>query len=189
MTFFLPYAAVILLRVLGPLFILKKPFWGFAFAIFLDAVDMELIKALGPVFDANFVIDFAAYHRLDKFLDLFMNSVALYASFSWTEVLAKRTASILYAVRFVGVALFEIFAIKQILFFFPNLFEFFFLFYAYVQRFLPDFRIATGKRLALILFLLLVPKLAEEYLLHFLNAAPLAHFKHDVLGWPRTPAD
>lgn len=114
-----------------------------------------------------------------------MSSLALYVAFSWSETLARNTSVVLYALRFIGVLLFEIFNLRVMLLFFPNLFEFFFLFYAYMQVFHHDFLIQNYKRLALILILLAIPKLVQEYILHVLEARPWVHFKYDVLKWPR----
>lgn len=177
------------IRIIVPLYILKNPFWGMFASVLVDGADMELTKFLGASFEPGFVINFATYQSRDKILDLYMSSLALYTSFSWREILASNTSLVLYLWRFLGVLLFEITKIRIFLFFFPNLFEFFFLFAAFTNQFMPAFRIQNGKRLAIILLLLLVPKLAEEYLLHIKEAAPWAHFKHDILGWPKTPAD
>lgn len=185
----MPQLIVTSLRLLVPLYILKNPFWGMVLAVLLDGFDMELMKLIGFGLDPNFFLDFGLYQRMDKLLDTYMSTIALSVSFAWAEVLAKRTNVSLYLIRLVGVILFEVTQIRILLFFFPNLFDFFFLFYAYCLRYRPQFRIQNFKRLALILIILAIPKLVQEYILHIKEAVPWAHFKHDILGWPRTPAD
>lgn len=185
----MPQLIVTGLRLLIPLYIFKKPFWGMVLAVLLDGIEMELLKFLGFWLDPNFFLDFGPYQRMDKLLDTYMSTIALFVSLSWPELLAKRASEALYLIRLVGVILFELTQIRILLFFFPNLFEFFFLFSAYMQEYFPNFRFQNRKRLGLILFLLLIPKLAEEYLLHILEARPWTHFKHDILNFPRTPFD
>jgi len=67
------------------------------------------------------------------------------------------------------IILFEATNIRMFLFFFPSLFENFFLFYAAAQQFFPQYEL-TGRRLALWLAVLLVPKMVQEYFLHYQRA-------------------
>ena len=175
---------ILIIRLAIPLLILRRPFWGMVAAVLADGADMEFLKLLGPQFDSSFAIDFEDYQHRDKLLDIYMSSLALYSSLAWSEALARRTNLALYLWRFLGVVLFELTNVRVILLYFSNLFEFFFLFYAYTREYRADFRILNFKRLALILFILLIPKLGEEYLLHVLEARPWVYIKHDVLGWP-----
>jgi hypothetical protein len=71
----------------------------------------------------------------------------------------------------IGVVLFEITHTRVLLFVFPNLFENWFLFWAARNRYFKKFQLTT-KRLFIVLFILLVPKMAQEYLLHYMQATP-----------------
>ena len=57
-------------------------------------------------------------------------------------------------------------------------FEFFYLYYAAAKRFVPKLVPRTLSQLLLILFLLLIPKLAQEWILHFALWSPWEWFKH-----------
>lgn len=68
--------------------------------------------------------------------------------------------------RLIGVALHELTDERLFLFFFPNLFEFWFIFYAGVRRFRPDYTLTPRRALGW-LALLLAPKMTQEYALHY----------------------
>lgn len=182
-------AIIILLRLLVPLAILKNPFWGMVAAVLADGLDLELWKWLGLALEPNFSLSFAAYQLQDKILDTYLSTIALVPAGRWPEAIARRTGWALYIFRLGGAGIFTLTHQRVWLFVFPNLFEFFFLFYAWVVQYRPSFEIRNAKRLAAVLLLLLIPKLAEEYVLHLANAAPWIYFKHDLLGWPRSPFD
>lgn len=176
---------MVLTRLLVPLYIMRRPFWGMMAAVAVDGFEMEFLKGLGIVFNHSSAINFETYQVRDKILDLYMSSIALYKSLDWGEILARKAAIFLYVWRFIGVVLFELSQIRPLLIFFPNVFEFFFLFVAYKMLYQPDYRFGTAKRLALTILVLAIPKLVQEYILHIRGAVDWAHFKYDVLGWPR----
>ena len=159
---------VVLLRLIVPLAIFRWPLWGTVVALLLDAGDVVLID----VFKMG---DFADYSRLDKALDTYYLTFALLVSLKW-HGLAKKTSIILFFYRLVGVILFEITHARILLFIFPNLFENWFLFWAARNRYFKKFQL-TAKKLAVILVALLIPKMAQEYLLHFTEATPWNWFQ------------
>lgn len=65
-----------------------------------------------------------------------------------------------------GVLVFEFTGARVALLLFPNLFELFFVFRLVADRFAPAYEL-TPRRVALSLAVLLVPKLAQEYVLHY----------------------
>ena len=75
-------------------------------------------------------------------------------------------ASALFAYRTIGVVVFEVTDERAILLLFPNVFEWFFLLQLWLLRFRPAY-ILTPQRAAMWTAVLLVPKLAQEYLLHY----------------------
>lgn len=154
---------VIALRLIVPLGIWRFTFWGTVVALLLDGADVILIDVIK-------LGDFQNYALLDKILDIYYLSFCFVISLKW-QSLAKKTSIFLFVYRLIGVILFEITHIRVLLFVFPNLFENWFLFWAARNRYFQKFEL-TAKRLALILFLLLVPKMAQEYLLHFMQATP-----------------
>ena len=117
------------------------------------------------------------YHSLDKLLDLYYLGLEAWVSLRWTERLPRLASFTLYVYRVVGVALFEVLGWRALLFFFPNLFENWFLFYLVRSRFFPSLRLDTWPRLLGWLLVLYLPKLGQEYLLHISEVQPWAWLK------------
>lgn len=149
---------VIAIRLVVPLSILRWPLAGALLAVAADALDIIAIQLL----DFGGVGD---YHRLDKFLDGYYLTLEVAVAQSWPS-LYRRTATVLYAYRMLGVVLFEVTNARVLLLVFPNLFENVFIFYLVVVRFFPSYPL-TRRRLALWLGVLLIPKLTQEYILHY----------------------
>ena len=91
---------------------------------------------------------------------------AFLISLKWENILVKRVATFLFLWRSLGVILFSLTNFRIFLFFFPNLFEFFYLYYliskGYFPRLLPD----SFPKLLISLIVLGTLKLFEEYFLH-----------------------
>lgn len=149
---------IIVLRVLLPLTILRWPLAGGILALAADALDIVFASLvdLGGLWQ---------YHNLDKYLDTYYLALEAIVAQRWTA-LPRWTATLLFAYRLTGVVLFEVTNIRLFLFFFPALFENFFLFYAALLRFFPEYNL-TPRRLAFWLAILLVPKMVQEYVLHY----------------------
>lgn len=177
MYYFVPLA-VIIIRLLAPFLILRKPFWGMLLAIAADASDVIIMDAFGWGFLAG-----RNYHLLDKFLDTYYLAFAFYASLAWQEVLARRVSVILFFWRLLGVIVFEITHLRQIIFFAPNIFENFYLLVAGLRQFFPKFRIDTAKRVAIIFVIAAVPKIIQEYIMHFLEFPTWPFIKHNIFRW------
>ncbi|RMD67648.1 hypothetical protein D6817_00845 [Candidatus Pacearchaeota archaeon] len=160
-------AVVLLLRLIVPLSIFRWPFWGTIVSAIVDALDVVLVDFIG-------MGSFAHYHNLDKILDLYYLSFAFIVSLRW-EALARNTSIVLYIYRLIGSLLFEITGARILLFIFPNMFEMFFWFEAWRQRYKPKWKL-TKKRLAITLLIMLIPKMIQEYILHFLELKPWADY-------------
>ncbi len=93
----------------------------------------------------------------------------------------RRTSLALFLYRLIGVILFEATGVRKLLFFFPNLFEHWFLFVEARKCFFPALRLDTPGRIAVTLALLYVPKFGQEWVLHFAQAQPWGWFKATVL--------
>ena len=156
---------VICIRLLVPLLIFRWPLFGGIAAAFADLIDVVLTTLIGQGDFTN-----ANYSYIDKALDTYFLAIMLIVSLKW-EMLAKKTCIALFAIRTVGVVLFEMSGIRMLLFFFPNLFLLFYLFWAARNRFFPGF-VLTTKKLTVILIVLLIPKLIQEYLLHIVEVHP-----------------
>jgi hypothetical protein len=152
---------IVLIRVLVPFTILRWPLAGGLLALVADALDIVLASLidLGGLWQ---------YHELDKYLD------AYYLAFEWAaaqrwEELGRRAATVLFAYRVIGVFLFELTGTRVFLFYFPNLFEYYFLVQAAARQFLPGYQL-TPRGLLVILAVLVPPKMVQEYFLHYQRA-------------------
>lgn len=80
----------------------------------------------------------------------------------------------------IGVALFELTDKRIMLFLFPNLFENWWLYVVIVTQFFPALTPRSVRTAVAPLGLLLVPKMGQEYLLHFAEAQPWDWMKRNV---------
>ena len=87
----------------------------------------------------------------------------------------------LYVYRAVGVVPFETTDTRVLLFVFPNLFENWWLYVVIVARFFPRLYPNSLKSVAIPMILLLIPKMGQEYLLHYQEAEPWDWPKHHLL--------
>ena len=172
---------IVVLRILLPLTILRWPLAGGIIALLADALDIVLASLvdLGGLWQ---------YHNLDKFLDTYYLGLEAIVAQRWTA-LPRWTATLLFGYRLIGVVLFEATNIRLFLFFFPALFENFFLFYAVLLRFFPEYNL-TPRRLAYWLAILLVPKMVQEYVLHYqqwlddvVAVEVIEDVARTILGW------
>ena len=158
-------------RILGSLPVLFFPFPGAIFAMLIDNFDVLLKGTL----DEGGVRD---YHSFDKWLDLLYMVTFLIVALRWQGV-ARNIAVGLFVYRMIGVAAFEVTQNRDVLIFFPNLFEFWFVFVAGIKFFRLDeqwrgeprhgglvpFRYEGGQ-LAAVFAVMLAIKLPQEYMLH-----------------------
>ncbi len=166
---------VIGLRLVVPLLILRSPLAGGIAAMVLDALDVVLIEAIGlGGFGGH-------YPELDKALDSYYLSLEVIVALRWDSPYARLPAVALFAYRGVGVVLFEVTHARVMLFIFPNLFENWWLYCAVVARFWPGLYPRTTRTVAVPLVLLLIPKMAQEYLLHYAEAQPWDWIKTHIL--------
>ncbi len=166
---------VIALRLLIPLLILRNPLVGGLAAMAIDALDVVIIELIGLGGFGDH------YAQLDKLLDTYYLTIELYVAWSW-EIWAKAPAVFLYVYRVIGVILFEITGTRWLLLVFPNMFENWWLYCVIVARFFPSIYPRSYKTVAIPMVLLLIPKLAQEYLLHFAEVQPWDWIKRNILG-------
>ena len=149
---------IAVVRVVGSLPVLWWPFAGGVLAVLVDFSDLFMMNLL----DFGGVRD---YQTFDKWVDQVYMIAFLVVALRWTGV-PRTVAVALFAYRIVGVVVFEITAWRGILLFFPNVFEFWFLFVAATLRFKPDY-VITWRRAAVWLAILLAVKEFQEYALHW----------------------
>lgn len=145
-------------RLLGSLPVLRWAFVGGLLALLADLSDLFLMNLI----DLGGVRD---YQRFDKWLDQVYMLTFLMVAWRWQG--APRTVAIaLFAYRMVGFFAFGLMGNRDLLLFFPNLFEFWFLFAAGLNHWKPDFEYSRG-RVAMWGAGLLAVKLFQEYALHW----------------------
>jgi len=155
-----PEVAVVgLYRILGSLLVLRWPFWGAIVAIGVDLTDLLLFDLISGAAAP------AYYQSFDKWADQVYLLAFLVVAVRDFRPLEKRIAVGLYLFRLAGFVAFELGAPREILFAFPNLFEFWFVAVVAVAHFRPAFT-WTPARAAAVLAALLVAKLAQEWALH-----------------------
>ena len=114
-------------RIFASLIVFKFNFFGAILVILIDFSDLFMMNliSLGGVRN---------YQLLDKFLDLFYIGYFLLITLRWDKTL-RNISILLFIFRILGFILFEFFQNRIILFIFPNIFEFWFLWY-YVTIFI-----------------------------------------------------
>jgi len=162
---------IAIVRVLGSLPVLVWPFPGGVLAVLTDLSDLFLKDSL----DLGGVRD---YQEFDKWCDQVYMATFLVVALRWPAA-PRNIAVALYAYRMAGFVTFEVTQERDLLIFFPNVFEYWFLFVAGVRFFRLDagtgrvgslgglfpFRYSAGQ-LTAVLPVLLAAKLAHEYMLH-----------------------
>ncbi|MCH7484511.1 MAG: hypothetical protein IIA90_05105 [Chloroflexi bacterium] len=162
---------IAVVRVAGSLPVLVFPFPGAIIAMLVDQSDLFMMNLLheGGVRD---------YQEFDKWLDQVYMVTFLVVALRWQGT-PRNIAVGLYAYRLIGFATFEVSQERDVLIFFPNLFEFWFVFVAGAKflrldeqwrgephlRGLVPFRYGRGQ-LAAVLPVMLAIKLFQEYVLH-----------------------
>lgn len=167
------------LRLFLPITILRWPFWGLLLAIAADTTDIIIVEALGSEFGTA-----QRYQIFDKFFDLYYLALAFWVTRQWSEPLARRWAAALFLWRMSGLAVFEATHIRQLIFFAPNIFENFYILVAGLKQFFPTVQVGRKKRLIVLLLIAAVPKIAQEYLMHYLEFPTWSFIKHNIFRWP-----
>ena len=171
-------ALIVVVRGLVPLLVLRWPFWGALLCIAGDGFDTFVIDLLRTdVFEGH-------YHTVDKFFDTYYLSVEAWVVWRrWTDVLARRTGLALYLLRLTGVILFEITQVRQLFFIGANIFENFYIYVAGRLEMDRSYRIKDVRRLVLILLFVGVPKLLQEYVMHYRESQTWRFVRTHILRW------
>lgn len=153
-------------RILGSLPVLRWPFYGAIVAILVDQSDLFLMNLihLGGVED---------YQTFDKYLDQVYIGLFMVVAWRWSGV-ERNVAGGLFAYRFLGFVAFELTQSRGLLLFFPNLFEFWFLFIAARRQYGIEARMPLALRvderwnrpLFAVLAALVTLKMFQEYAIH-----------------------
>ena len=123
-------AIVIILRLVVPLLMFRWPVGGMFAAIMADNIDTILIQIIGHG-------TFENYTLTDKLLDLYMLVVFAYFCLTWENKVARFTGVALFWYRLIGVIVLSEANDRSLLFFFPNVFEFFFIYQSVTLKWWP----------------------------------------------------
>jgi hypothetical protein len=148
---------IAIVRIAGSLPVLRWPFYGAVLAILVDQSDLFMMNLI----DLGGVKD---YQTFDKYLDQVYLFCFLVVAMRWRGW-DRNVAVGLYAYRFIGFVAFEVTQSRGLLLFFPNLFEFWFLFVAARQEFGLEEKL-KGPVLGVILVGMAGVKLFQEYAIH-----------------------
>ena len=171
---------VIGMRLIVPVTILRWPLPGAVGSAALDAADVILVDLLAKPLRTR--AEFGpGYARIDKWLDSYYLAIEAVESRRWPEVLERRIALALVAHRLVGVVAFDATGDRRLLMAFPNLFENFYWYVLVRRRWAPGRALTGIGEAARVLALLLVPKLAQEWLLHVAEVHPW-QLTRDAIG-------
>ncbi|MBI2052702.1 MAG: hypothetical protein HYT34_00460 [Candidatus Ryanbacteria bacterium] len=172
---------VMLARLLIPFTIFKWPLGGAILSIIADASDVMIFQVTGYGYFDYFGPN--TYHNLDKFFDIYYLFFEFLVARRWANMFARRTATFFFGLRFAGIVLFEITKIRWILVIAPNIFENFYIFWTVALKWFKNFKLETYSRLFIILFIVGAPKIAQEYLMHYVYVDQTWNFIRDNLFW------
>ena len=167
---------VVLMRLVVPLSIFRWPLAGILLSIAADASDVMIFEVTGYGFFGGM------YHHLDKVFDIYYLFFAWLVARKWHDVLARRTAALLFWWRALGVAAFELTGWRPIFLIAPSIFENFYIFRAVAVKIKPSFAF-TARSMLIALLMVGIPKIAQEYVMHFKYIDQVWNFIRDYFFW------
>ena len=148
---------IAIIRVAGALPVLHWAFAGALIAIAVDLSDLFQMNLLNLGGVSN-------YQALDKWLDASYMITFFIVALRW-QGLSRTIAVTLFGFRVVGFVIFELTGERWVLIVFPNAFEFWFLFIAWVRHYKPTLQLDS--RMALLCLIPVIAlKEAHELILH-----------------------
>ena len=171
------FLLILAVRGIVPLFVFRWPFWAALACIPADAFDSIIQDAL----DVHPLE--GHYHNVDKAFDIYYLGIEAIVAARWPDFLARVTAVALFGLRFAAVILFELTDSRGLFLLGPNIFENFYLFVAGMKTIDARYRIASGLELAVIVTFVGAPKVLQEYVMHYREAATWEFVKENILQW------
>jgi hypothetical protein len=172
------FLGVLATRLLVPLAIPRFPLPAILASLVIDAVDQT-------VFQTFTTLDLAGYQGYDKALDIYYLSVAYLATMrNWTNLTAFEMSRFLYYYRLVGVLLFELSQVRALLLFFPNTFEYFFIFYEAVRLRWNPRRLTAAAVIGAAFAIWVFIKVPQEYWIHIAQLDVTDVIKLRLFGVP-----
>ena len=159
MLFELGPAIVIILRLVVPISMFRWPVGGMFAAIMADNIDTILISIIGHGAFENYTLT-------DKLLDTYLLVIFGFFSLRWEDKVARFTSLSLLWYRSTGVIVLSEASDRSLLFVFPNVFEFFFIYQSVTMKWWPHLQVKGFRSLTIVLPCLLIPKLIQEWIVH-----------------------
>jgi len=173
----LVFIGVVLSRLLVPLLIIRFPLPAIIACLIIDAVDQTVFTAIAPG------ADLTGYQTYDKALDIYYLVIAYISTLrNWTNPFAVSVARFLIYYRLVGVVLFELSGVRELLVIFPNTFEYFFIFYESVRLFWDPRRMSEKVLLGATAFIWIFIKLPQELWIHYFQLDLTDFVQEDIFG-------
>ncbi len=168
--------AILLVRLIVPLFIPRFPLPAILICLVVDAADQTILQRA-----TDFNLD--RYQSFDKALDIYYLAIAYLTVFrNWTNGFGIIVAAFLWYYRLVGVLLFEILGYRWLLMAFPNTFEYFFIAYCVIQTRWSPLRMTHRAVIGLAAFIWIFIKLPQEWWIHVAQNDFTDFMKETVFG-------
>ena len=167
-----PLVATIV-RLIVPLFILRWPLGGLIASAIADTLDVVIIAAIRSGM-------FEDYTGMDKLLDTYMLVFAAIVAWRWENRFARFAGIALFGYRVVGVAFLQLTDARWVLFLFPSVFDFFYVYHLVTIRWFPALEVNGYRKLAYVLLILTGMKLVQEFILHIVEFRPLCWLNWQV---------
>lgn len=157
------FILVVLLRLIAPFFLFRFPLGGAVLVLSFDMLDYWFLGAFG---DSQ---HHSAYQEFDKYLDLYGITFFALQVLKWKESILRIPGLSLFLIRFIGILAFEATGARIFLFLLPNIFENFYLLVQAGRRKGVQVNAVRWQYAALILVIAAVPKIFQEYFMHYLQ--------------------
>jgi hypothetical protein len=178
----LVFLIVVLARFLVPLLILRFPLPAILAALVIDAIDQTIFQTF-----TNLNLD--GYQGYDKALDIYYLTIAYIATLrNWTNLYAFKVSRFLWYYRLLGVTLFELTYVppgpRWLLLIFPNVFEYFFIFYEIVRLRWDPVRLTKRATILWAAAIWIFIKIPQEMWIHILQLDMTDFIKETIFGVP-----
>lgn len=156
----LVFWAVVMLRFFIPLAIPRYPLPAVVASLIIDTVDQTIFQLFTS-------LSLEGYQSYDKALDNYYLAIAYLSTMrNWSNLFAFKISRFLFYYRLVGAALFELTHLRELLFIFPNTFEYFFIFYETVRLKWNPTVLTKNKLITATALIWIFIKLPQEYWIH-----------------------
>ncbi len=168
--------AIVLVRLAVPFSIFRWPLAGILLSIAADASDVMVFEVTGYGFFGG------VYHHLDKIFDIYYLFFAWLVARKWSDPFARRAATALFSWRLLGVIAFEATGYRPLFLLAPSIFENFYIFRTIAVKVKPSFAF-TLRSLIIVLLAVGIPKVVQEYVMHFRYIDQVWSFIRDTFFW------